>query len=224
MLIEPISSGFTVGFTRADCTTEAANGANVTESPKTESLLALFLGFMNIGLTSVGGAAGPLRHVIVKQRKWLTERELAELFGVAQALPGATGSNIAVMLGDRLAGPLGPFAALAGLVIPSLLIAILIANFASHLSAVNARFANAETCVTAAVAGVFISNGIRLAGLIWGDSPDVRIAWRCARISVIALGIILVAVFHLFVPIAMVILISASMLIETRLRMLGSAA
>jgi chromate transporter len=217
MLIEPISSGFTVGVTRADCNIQAYNGANVTDPPKA-SLLDLFLGFMNIGLTSVGGAAGPLRHVIVKQRRWLSEHELAELFGVAQALPGATGSNIAVMLGDRMAGPLGPFAALAGLVIPSLLIALAIAGFASHLSAVNARFAAAETAVTAAVAGVFISNGLRLLGLIWRDTPDLRIAWRSARLAVSALGVVLVAGFHLFVPVAMLILIGLSLLIESRLR------
>jgi chromate transporter len=226
MLIEPISSGLTAfagGVTVADCTTEAANGANVTQTPKT-TLFDLFLGFMNIGLTSVGGAAGPLRHVIVKKRAWLSEKELAELFGIAQALPGATGSNIAVMLGDRLCGAAGPFAALAGLVIPSLLIAIAIAGFAEHLAAVNTRFAAAETCVTAAVGGIFISNGIRLGRLIWGDAPDVRIAWRSARLSVAALGVLLVAVFHLFVPIAMVILISLSMLVETRLRVLGNAA
>jgi chromate transporter len=226
MLIEPISSGLTCGtgnVTVADCTTEAANGANVTDPPKA-TLLDLFLGFMNIGLTSVGGAAGPLRHVIVKRRHWLSEKELAELFGIAQALPGATASNIAVMLGDRMCGPLGPFAAIAGLVIPSLLVALAIAGFAEHLSAVNARFAAAETCVTAAVGGVFISNGIRLGRLIWGDVPDLPAAWRSARLSVGALGVILVAVFHLFVPIAMLVLISLSMLIETRLRLLGKVA
>jgi chromate transporter len=223
MLIEPISSGFTVRVTRADCIISGAYGANVTESPK-PSLWDLVLGFMNIGLTSVGGAGGPLRHVIVKQRRWLTEGQLAEMYGVAQALPGATAVNVAVMVSDRFCGPLGPLAALAGLIIPSLLLAIALAGIAGQLAAVNPRFAAAEVAVTAAVAGIFISNGIRLMALIWSDAPDLRAAWRCARLAVGALGIVLVAGLHLFVPFAMLILISLSMFIETRLRGIPSGA
>jgi len=207
MLIEPISSGFTV-VTRADCIISEAYGANVSDSEK-PTLLDLSIGFMNVGLTSVGGAGGPLRYVVVKQRHWLSEGEYAELFGVAQALPGATAVNYAVMISDRFAGPLGPLAALAGLIIPSLLVAI---------AASNARFAAAENGVTAAVAGIFLSNGLRLIAQIWRGSPDLHAAWRTARIAVSALGIVLVAGFHMFVPLAMLVLLALSMIIETRLR------
>jgi chromate transporter len=217
MLIEPISSGFTDGVIRADCSTSEAYGANVTESPK-PSLLDLALGFMNVGLTSVGGAAGPLRHVVVKQRRWLDEGELAEMFGIAQALPGATAVNVAVMLSDRLCGALGPFAALTGLIVPSLLIAIALAGIATQLAAANARFAAAEVGVTAAVAGIFVSNGVRLAGQIWRGAPDLRTAWRAARLAISALGIVLVAGLHVSVPVAMLILLALSLLIESRLR------
>ncbi len=177
---------------------------------------------MNIGLTSVGGAAGPLRHVIVKQRRWLSESGLAEMFGVAQALPGATAVNVAVMLSDRFCGPLGPLAALAGLIVPSLVLAIVLAGAATQLAAQSARFAAAETAVTAAVAGIFISNGLRLIALIWSGTPDLRAAWRAARLTVSALGVVLVAGLHLFVPFAMLILIALSMLVETRLRGVAS--
>jgi chromate transporter len=173
---------------------------------------------MNIGLTSVGGAAGPLRHVVVKQRRWLSEGELAEMFGIAQALPGATAVNVAVMLSDRFCGPLGPFAALAGLIVPSLLIAIALSRIAAQLASTNARFAAAEEAITAAVAGVFISNGLRLMGQIWTGTPDLRKAWRSARLAIGALGVVLVAGFHVFVPLAMLILIALSMLVEIRLR------
>ena len=205
MLIEPISSGFTAGVIRADCITPGAYGANVSDS-KTPSLLDLAIGFANIGLTSVGGAAGPLRHVIVKQRRWLSDGELAGLFGIAQALPGANAANIAVMLGDLFAGPLGPFAALAGLIIPSLLIAISLAGIATHFASVNVRFAAGEIAVTAAVAGIFIANGSRLIAQLWRDGPDVRAVWRYARLAISALGIVLVSGLHMFVPLAMLLL------------------
>ena len=189
----------------------------MTELEKPPSLLALFLGWANIGLTSVGGAAGPLRHVIVKQRKWLSETELAGLFGLAQALPGATAVNIAVMLGNSYAGVLGTCAAIAGLVLPSLVVAIVMADVATNLAATNLRFAAAETAITAAVSGVFIANGIRLIQLLWTGSPDVRPVWRCARLAISALGIVLVAGLHLFVPLAMAIMVVVSLIIEVRL-------
>jgi chromate transporter len=177
---------------------------------------------MNIGLTSVGGAGGPLRHVIVKQRRWLSEGELAELFGIAQALPGATAANVAVLMSDRFCGPLGPLAALTGLILPTMLVAIALSGFATQLATVNPRFAAAEIAVTAAVAGVFISNGIRLITQMWQETPDVHIVWRCARVTISALGIVLVAGLHVFIPFVVLILITLSMLVEVRLSGIAS--
>jgi chromate transporter len=179
------------------------------------SPLELFLGFVNVGLTSVGGAAGPLRHVVVKQRKWMTEGELGELFGLCQALPGATVVNICVMFGDRASGPLGALAGVLGLCGPALIVALLIATFATRLSESNARFAAAEVAVTAAVAGIFISNGLRLIATLWGEKhPDPGLALRLARVAISAFGIVLVAGFHLWIPFAVVILVAFSLAVE----------
>ena len=215
MLIEPISSGFTVCVTRADCITPGAYGANVSDSPK-PAPLDLLLGWMNIGLTSVGGAGGPLRHVIVKQRRWLSEGELAEVFGLAQTLPGATAVNVAVLMADRFCGPLGALAALAGLILPTMLVAIALAGFATQLAAANPRFAAAEVAITAAVCGIFIANGTRLIAQMWKDAPGVRAVWRGARVAISLLGIVLVAGFHVFIPFVVLVLITLSMLVEVR--------
>jgi chromate transporter len=190
------------------------------------SPLELAAGFMNVGLTSIGGAAGPLRHVVVKQRKWMTEAELGELFGMCQALPGATVVNVAVMFGDRSSGPLGALAGVAGLCIPSLVVALLLATVATHFSATNARFAAAEVAVTAAVAGIFVSNGLRLIATLWNDKPDVGLALRLGRAAISALGILLVAGFHLWIPFAVVVLVACGLLIEWRVqqRRAGGAA
>jgi len=175
----------------------------------------LAAGFMNVGLTSVGGAAGPLRHVVVKQRKWLSEGELAELFGLCQALPGATVVNVAVLLGDRSSGPLGALAGVAGLCIPALIVALLLATVATHFSETNARFASAEVAVTAAVAGIFISNGIRLMWALWRDGgAEMGPLLRLGRVAISALGIVLVAGLHLWIPFAVVILVAASLVVE----------
>jgi chromate transporter len=180
---------------------------------------------MNVGLTSVGGAAGPLRHVVVKQRKWLSEGELAELFGMCQALPGATVVNVAVLLGDRSSGPLGALAGVAGLCIPSLVIALLLATVATKFAESSPRFASAEVAVTAAVAGIFLSNGVRLIANLWADgTPDVALALRLGRVAVSALGIVLVAGFHLWIPYAVAVLVVFSLAVERAIHARSGAA
>ena len=190
---------------------------------KRHSLAALALAFTQIGLSSVGGAAAPIRHVLVVRRRWLTEAELGETFAVAQALPGASAANLAVMLGDRFGGTLGPLATVGGLSIPSLAVALILVVVATHLSAANARFAAAETGVTAAVAGLFISNGLRLARRLWGDAPELRRRWRGTRLTISLAAVVLVAGLHVFIPAVLVGLALASFGIEFALRRYAAA-
>jgi chromate transporter len=158
--------------------------------------------------------------MLVKQRAWISEGEFAEIFSLGQTLPGANAANVAVMLGDRFAGPLGSLAAIAGLCLPSFVIALLIASFATHVAATNVRFAAAETAVTAAVAGIFIANGLRLAAFIWRDEAAAHLpaAWRCARGAVSALAIVLVAGLHWWITIAIPLLVGSSILVERAIR------
>jgi chromate transporter len=194
------------------------------ESRPKPTLHEIAIAFVTVGLTSIGGAAGPLRHVIVVQRRWITETELAELYGLAQALPGSVVANVAVLLGPRYASVLGPFVALAGLIVPSMVIAIAISGFATGLAAKNVRFAAAEIGVTAALAGIFVSNGLRVLAQLWSDTPNVKLAWRSARIAIGALGVALVTGLHINVPVTMIVLVALSMFVEWRLRVVEKAA
>lgn len=197
---------------------------DVTEAEPKPTLLEIATAFMTIGLTSVGGAAGPLRHVVAVQRKWVSEAELAELYGLGQALPGAVVVNVAVLLSSRWAGVLGPFVALSSLIIPSMVLAIAISGIATTLAAANARFAAAEVAITAALAGVFVSNGLRVLSQLWRDQPDMKLTWRCARVAIGALGVVLVIGLHLIVPVAMIVLIVVSTLVEWGVRRAESVA
>jgi chromate transporter len=192
----------------------------VVSEPSSPSAGALALGFARAGLSSVGGAAGPLRHMLVKQQHWISEGEFAEVFSLGQALPGANAVNVAVMLGDRFAGPLGALAAVAGLCVPSFVIALILAAFATRAAATNAHFAAAETAVTAAVAGIFVANGVRLFTFIWRDeaAENLPSAWRCARGAVSALAVLLVAGLHWWIPVAVPVLVGASILVERAIR------
>lgn len=188
------------------------------------SLWQIALAFMTIGLTSIGGAAGPFRHVLVVQRRWISESELSELYGLGQALPGSVIVNVSVLLGPRYASALGPAVALLALIVPSMVIAIALSGVATNLAAANARFAAAEIAVTAALAGIFVSNGLRVLTQLWSDSPDVKIAWRCSRVAIGALAVVLVVGLHLIVPLTMIVIVACSMFVEWRLRRFASTA
>jgi chromate transporter len=180
-------------------------------------IVDLAAAFAQIGVTSVGGAAAPLRHVIVKQRGWLSEAEFSETFGICQALPGATAANMAVILGQRTGSVFGPLAALSALCVPSMLIAIAIATFATHAASHEPRFAAGETAVAAGAAGLFIANGTRLAWALWRASGEGGLVFRSLRLAIIASGIVLVAGFRLWIPAAVVVLVLASFAVD-RLR------
>lgn len=188
------------------------------------SFLALVLAFVQVGLSSVGGAAAPIRHVLVVRRRWLTEGELAETFSISQALPGASAANLAVIVGDRFAGAPGALATMIGLCLPSLIVALVLATVATRLSATNVRFAAAEAAVTAAVAGLFISNGMRLAWRLWHDATELRRRWRAARLTISLAAVVLVAGLHLWIPAVLVLLAACGFVLEraTRKRTVAS--
>jgi chromate transporter len=84
--------------------------------------LRIFVGFAQIALHSFGGAAPWARRMLVDKRGWMTEQEFTDELGAGQLLPGPNIVNVAVRLGDRMAGPWGVVAALAGLVgVPTVL-------------------------------------------------------------------------------------------------------
>jgi chromate transporter len=74
----------------------------------------LFLGFLKIGLLGFGGIAPWARHVIIEERRWLTEKEFAAILGVGQILPGPNTMNASVMIGDRFQGVPGVLLCLLG--------------------------------------------------------------------------------------------------------------
>lgn len=183
--------------------------------PGPPSPLAYALAFVEIGLTSIGGAAAALRYVLVVRRRWIGESDMAETMAVAQALPGATGVNICTLLGDRWAGPAGVAAGLAGLCLPSLLLGIGLTVVAFRIAAGNPRFVAFELGITSAVAGLFIANGIRVVSRLWTDArSEPRRRFRLARLGVSLAAVVLVAGLHVAVPIAVVVLGLVSFLVE----------
>lgn len=92
-------------------------------------LAEIFLSFLRIGPVTFGGgyAMIPLiEREVVKRRGWISEREIAEIFAVAESVPGAIAINSAAFIGYRLAGARGAVAALLGIMLPTFLIVLLL--------------------------------------------------------------------------------------------------
>lgn len=94
-------------------------------------LLYMFWVFFKVGLFTVGGglAAIPLLQVEVLNEGWLTNSEFADMIAVSESTPGPIGVNIATYVGYSQFGPIGSIVATMGIVLPSVIIIILIAQF-----------------------------------------------------------------------------------------------
>ncbi|WP_019936234.1 chromate transporter [Bordetella sp. FB-8] len=87
----------------------------------------LFLIFSRIGLTSFGGGlSGWLLREFVQDRHWMQEEAFLNGLAVSQALPGVNVTNMAIWIGFHLVGPRGAAAALAGIILPPAVLAVLL--------------------------------------------------------------------------------------------------
>jgi chromate transporter len=123
----------------------------------------LFLGYLKIGLFGFGGVAAWARRVIVEERRWLTEREYAEVLGLGQVLPGPNVGNAAVMIGRRFHGLAGALLATAGIYCAPLLILILLCLLYDRYGQLP-EVAPAMAGIAAAAAGMVIGTAMKMAG------------------------------------------------------------
>lgn len=137
--------------------------------------LALFLAFLKIGVLGFGGVAAWARHVLVVERRFLTEREFAESFGLASSLPGANTVNLATMLGDRFRGVSGATAALLGLIGVPLVILVGIAVFYTHFGGQPDVKAGLQGAAAAA-AGVVLGTSLKILRDLEPDFAAVLVA------------------------------------------------
>jgi len=124
-------------------------------------LRELFLGYAKIGLLGFGGVAVIARHVIVEERRWLSERDYAEVLGLGQVLPGPNVGNAAIMIGRRFRGLTGALAATAGLYAAPLCILVLLAMFYDAFGQ-DPHVAPVMRGIAAAAAGMVIGMALKM--------------------------------------------------------------
>ena len=93
--------------------------------PATTSRFGIFAVFLRLGLTSFGGPVAHIayfRHEFVSVRRWLSERQFADLLSLCQFLPGPASSQLGMSIGLARGGIGGALAAFLGFTLPSALL------------------------------------------------------------------------------------------------------
>jgi chromate transporter len=129
--------------------------------PRRVTLAALFTTFLKASMFGFGGPVVWVRRIIVEQRGWLGDTELAELLSFCQFLPGPNIVSLSVCVGAKFRGGAGALAALAGFIlIPWTLGFAIGAVLLSYAGTVLLQ--GVLRGIAAAAAGLIIAAGIRL--------------------------------------------------------------
>ena len=94
-------------------------------------LLEIVWTFMKVDILSFGGGyvAIPLvEKQIVEVNKWMTSAEFADLLALDELTPGPIAINCATFVGNKMAGIFGGIAATFGCVLPTVLLAVILAK------------------------------------------------------------------------------------------------
>lgn len=114
----------------------------------------VFLSFLTIGAISFGGGIiAYLQRTLVDQKQWLTQKQFLGALEISQTMPGTNSTNMAVVVGDFLCGPIGSLAAFIGICLPGAVLALILAA-ASSGERHNPIGHAALTGVTAAAVGI----------------------------------------------------------------------
>lgn len=98
----------------------------------TKFYLKLFLSTFTISAFTIGGGyviVTLMKKKFVEQYHWITEEEMLDFTAIAQSSPGVIAVNASILVGYRLAGILGALVAIAGTVLPPLIILSVITLF-----------------------------------------------------------------------------------------------
>ncbi|KAB0656645.1 MULTISPECIES: chromate transporter [Burkholderia] len=170
-------------------------------------VLALFIAFAQIGLTSFGGGlSGRMMRDFVHERRWLDEEAFLNGLALSQALPGVNVKNLAIWIGYRLAGWRGAVAGFTGIIAPP---AVLIVLFGVAFSTLT-RFTLTHVALAGAAAAAI---GLSISMAI---TAVRRLPRRALPFAVAALTFVSVAVLHW--PLVWTVLIAGALSVALEYR------
>ena len=103
-----------------------------------------------------------MKKKFVDDLKWIEEKEVLNLVAIAQSSPGAIAVNASILLGHRIAGHAGALIAVAGTILPPLVLLSVISLFYpvfQESALVQAVLQGMQAGVTAVIADVTVNLG-----------------------------------------------------------------
>ena len=161
----------------------------------------IFLTFLTIGATSLGGGMmAHIREAVVKRQGWLDDREFLECYSLCQTVPGLYTTNVAVVIGDRLAGIWGALAALIAIMAPGAGIVLGLSSYFLHAS-VPLWALSALKGVAAVAVALLLSASLKLAE---------RSLVHKADLGIVLVTFLCVRVLHLSLPQTLLLMVPVS--------------
>lgn len=167
------------------------------------TLWTLFTSMLYISSFTFGGGfviVTFMKRKFVDGLHWLTEDEMLDMTALAQSAPGAIAVNAAILVGRRVAGTVGMLVAVAGTIIPPMVILSVISLFYEAF-AHNRWVAAALSGMQAGVAAVICDVVINLGGRVVKERSALSIA-------IMAIAFVAAAVFD--VNVIIIILCAAA--------------
>lgn len=131
---------------------------------KLRELWRLFFTFFKIGAFTFGGGYAMISLIedeCVTKNGWLTHEEMADMLAIAESTPGPISINCATHIGYRRLGLFGAIMTTLGVVLPSFIIILLIANFFDRFLEI-ALVAAAFRGIAVAVSLLILRVGVKL--------------------------------------------------------------
>src|SRR5687768_7482989 len=97
-----------------------------------DQLFAIFWTFFKVGILAFGGGQSiipVMQQEVVTSRQWIGVPEFTDMLALGNALPGPIATKMAVAIGYKLNGYAGATAALAGLLVPSTILMVVVILF-----------------------------------------------------------------------------------------------
>ena len=163
----------------------------LTEPPtqRPRSKTELFTTFASIALQGFGGVLTIIQREMVDKRRWLSPQEFTEDWAVSQILPGGNVVNLCIILGNRYFGWRGALAALAGILLPPLVIVLLLATLYNQFVYLP-EVAGAVRGMGAAAAGLIGAVSLKMMTGLKRNEMGAGICTALIAITFIAVGLL----------------------------------
>jgi chromate transporter len=170
-------------------TSEEIAAAASTATARPQSKTALFFTFASIALQGFGGVLTIIQREIVDKRGWLTQKEFTEDWAVSQILPGGNVVNLCIILGNRYFGWRGAMAALAGILLPPLVIVLILATLYNQFVDIP-QVAGAVRGMGAAAAGLIGAVSLKMISGLKKNEMGMGVCYALMALTFISVGLL----------------------------------